>query len=678
MSKTSLITFYDLTQRIVNLEINFTINSKILEIKSNEFDFISYPVYDNYGINLNKVYFPLKLSILNNQVLFPLFIVDYQKIKNQEYFPNFLLNQLFIFCQEKNLELVFYQKELIDLEIEKLKLILKKIDENKYNNIEDIVISYKYLYLYFDFLVKSVIYYQKEILFPINEKFHYCGHIFSNISSFFKQNFSESGYFYQKKIFYQIKNSEEKFYPQKISDDLYLDFYLKNFQISNSLIELLLDENIIVNLKNLFDSFLKPGLYYQFIIFISSNNFKIFKKEENLIYQEILNKINEIKDTNLSLSLNKITFEQLEILILFLEKYPIYIENYLITLAKDLKFTLHYYKKNLETNFIKFLILYFNLLNFINDQDKILRHLNVRIKTQITFVIQELQKFFRNQNYEFLNNEKFYSETNYRLLIKYFFFDSNMNFRPEVLKLLNKYNLSEIFMEDFFKQTRKYHLYRNYFSKITWMELVENFTMINFFYDDENILLFKNKLNRVIFGNLNFKSIPFLLKNRFYNVTFLESNEKIEKFLFYNSQHLPEIFNKFIIVNNYQIKLLAKVLYLLKFVDNLDLKNDKYLTFISTSQKLLDILVVDNQFNLKIKEIGYNQNLNLGVITKNLLNYQVEKPPIDPIALVKKYRLMYLHYRKKYTKYKVKYFLTKYQEKDLKNKLINLSKIIEK
>jgi hypothetical protein len=678
MSKTSLITFYDLNHRIINLSIKFKIEENFLEINNNELDFFYYPVYDNYGISLNKIYFPLKLPILNNQVLFPLFNINYQKIKNQEYFPNFLLNQLFIFCEEENLKLVFYEKDLINFEIERFKLILKKINENKFINLEDIVISYKYLYLYFDFLVKSQIYHQKEILFPLNENFHYCGHQYQKIEDFLKKNHSPSGYFYQNKVYYQIKNSGDKFYPKNISEDLYLDFYLKSFKITNSLIELLLDENIIVNLKNLFDSFSKSGLYYQFIIFISSNNFKILKKEENLIYQEILNKINEIKDTNLSLSLNKITFEQLEILILFLEKYPIYIENYLIILAKDLKFTLHFYKKNLETNFIKFLILYFNLLNNIKDQDKILKHINVRIKTQITFVIQELEKFFRNQNYDFLNNEKFYSETNYRLLIKYFFFDNNMNFRPEVTKLLIKYNLSENFLDDFFKHIRKYNLYRNYFSKITWMELVENFTMINFFYDDEKILLFKNKLNRVIFGNLNFKSIPFLLKNRFYNVIFLESNEKIEKFLFYNSQFLPEIFNKFIIVNNYQIKLLAKVLYLLKFVDNLDLKNDKYLTFISTSQKLLDILVVDNQFNLKIKEIGFNQNLNLGVITKNLLNYQVEKPQIDPIALVKKYRLMYLHYRKKYTKYKVKYFLAKYQDNDLRKKLINLSKIIEK
>jgi len=674
MSITSNINFYEANNRAMNLEINFEIKSNVLEITCSEIDFYYYPVYDNYGISLNKIYFPLKLPIKENQVLFPLFIVNFNQKKNQEYFPNFFLNILINFCQENHLTLLFYHEELINQEITNINLSLKKINDNKFINLEDIVITFKYLYLYFDYLVKSVFYHQKRLLFPIYEKFYYQGHEFKSLEDYLKNSYSEEGYFYQNKIYYKVNQSENKFYPKDINLS-FLDFYLKNMIITNSLIELLLDEIFIVNLKNLFESFSESGLYYKFIIFISSNNFKIMKKENNLFYQEILDKINEIKETKLTLSLNKITYDQLEVLIMFLEKYPVYVENYLIYLAKELKFTLHYYKKNLETNFIKFLIIYFNVNHHLKNRDNILRNLNPRIKTQVSYLIIEMENLLKNQSFDFLNNEKFYTETNYRLLIKYFLFESNMTFRPEVLKLFDKYQLSENFINDLFNIINKYHFYRNYFSNIYWMNLVENFTFINFMNGDEKILLYQHKLNRVIFGNLNFKSIPFLLKNRFYNLSFLESIEKIERFLFYNINFLPEIFTKFINLNNYQLKLLAKVIYLLKFVDNFDLKNEKYFTFINSSQKLLDILIVDNQFNLKVKEMGFNQNLNLGVITKHLLNYQLDKPKPDPIALAKKYRLMYLHYREKYTKYKVKYFLIKHKDKELGDKLKNLSKI---
>jgi len=633
--------FYDINKRKINLEIEIKIEENYLIVSCDDkLDFYYCPIEHETGIYLEKISFPFYLPKNNKNVLLPWY---YNKLNLKKVFKNFLLDEILKFCNHYKLT-IFLEDSKLEMKIKnEYDKMLKKIIDNKFENLENLIYCYKNIGIYFNYLVK------KNLIDIECNKF-YCGHNSSN---------PNEGYLYDKDLYLKVLNSKDKYYPKNASKNVYNFYYLKNQDFTETLVRYILNENLINNLRTLLLNLEETGLYFKFVLFIASNNFKILKKDDG-IYNNILNVINELKDTKLILDLNKIEVHQINNLCSFLNKYPIFIEEFLKRIIKQVNFSLNYFKRNLEINFLKFCLIYFGI-NELKDLN-ITNLVNFKIKSQMMFLINEISLFRKYGKIKFLNNEKFYEDSNYRLVIKYFIFDNNCQIRNPLF-----------FNDTILKDIQKYSFYREYFYNMSWGDIMKNFNLFKMMVEDRNILIYQNKLNNVIFGRQNFKSIPFILNYKFYLISLLPEKKDIEEFLFFNLNSVNEIFNTNlkISLSSYQIKQIANILYLLKFVENLDLENENYLNFIICCQKIKDILIINNSFTLKIKEMGFSSQLNLGIITKNILKFKSNKKTEDPISLLNKYKLAYYHYRKKYTKYKTKYYLQKFKD----NKLYHLKNL---
>jgi len=633
--------FYDINKKKINLEIEISqVKNDIVISCLNKLDFYYCPVYHKTGIYLEKISFPFYLPILNNIVLLPWF---YDELDYQKAFDDFILDKILIYCLNHNLNLVLSNKELELVIKKKYSVMLSNIIENKFNNIEAIINGYKNIGCYYNYLIK-------KNYIEVNINKFYCGT--NSIDT-------ENGYVYHKNYYMKVQKSSIKFYPENPDKKIYQFYYLKNQNFISNLIELISTDNLINNLKNLLSNLEETGLYFKFVLFIASNNFKILK-DDNGIYKEILNVINELKETKLILDLNNIETHQINNLISFLKKYPIFIKDYLKRIIKQVNFTLNYFKRDLDINFLKFCLIYFGVFEFINFN--IINLVNFKIKCQFGFLIDEISEYLKFKKIGFVNNEKFYQDPNYRLVIKYFILNNKCEIR-------NKNS----FDKKIINSIKKYSFYREYLYDSKWNNILTNFILIKQMGNDRNILLYKNKLNKIIFTKQNFKSISFILNYKFYLVSLLETKEEIKQYLFYNIKNINELFSCSLneSLSSYQIKQLAYILYLLKFVESINLEDENYLNFIIQSQKIKNILIVNNIFTLKIKEMGFSSKLNLGVITKNILTYKTIQKTMDPSILLKKYKFAYYYYRKKYTKYKTKYYLSKFKN----NKLFTLKNL---
>lgn len=646
----TLCVFYNMKKRVITVEIEIVkLSNKILITCPNKLDFYYTPVVHQHGIFLEMISFPFELYHDNNKVLLPFY---FNKLDFNLQKEDFILDIIHKYCVKNNLELVLNNIKLENKLNEQYQEINKKINNNRFENVEDIINCYKNVCILFNYLCK------KRIL-KSKTSFFYCGHEFNEISDFEDKKYNSMGYIYTKNYYLKIHETEDKFYPKNPSND-YLFYYLKMKDFTNELIDLILEENLVNNLRNLLLNINESGLFFKFILFIASNNFKIQKSDKG-IYLNVLQIVNELKETKLILRLQDIEIEQIKNLCDFLNKYPIFIKDFLTKIVKQVEYSLSYYKRNLDPNFLKFSLIYFGLFNNINFNLTSL--FNYRIKNQLSFLINEISYLLKNNKVKFVNNDKFYTDPNYRLVLKYFIFDNNCNFREMVLEIFkNKLDL----LDSFLNQLKKFHFYRNIFNRITWNEIITNYLLIQYLIKDRDIILYQGKLNNIIFGRKNFKSIPQILNFKFYLISFFNSKKQIEDYLFYNINSISEIFNHLqLTLSSFQIKQIANILYLLKFVDNLDLKEQNYLNFIIACQKVKDLIINDNVFNLKIKEMGFSVKLNLGIITKNIIKFKNDRKLDDPLALLRKYKIGYYHYRKKYTKYKTKYYLEKFKGNNL-------------
>ena len=650
--------FYDLENKEITLDLVISKDEHFIIINSIDggIDMLKNIIVNEVGIKLDLISLPLRLVRSEGSVLLPF-------INSNGRYKGSLIDNIYNYCELNNLSIVYNDSKLIKQLLIYYNVLLSRFEMCNYINLENMITSIKELYFLYNYLTKYYLLnekrYMDKFMYEESISFNYCGHKFNSIDDYFSGRYNNEGYLYKDNYYLKVEDSENKYYPRENSDSLYLRYYIDEKNYGIYLKRRLKELNVsLLNIEELIDNLDKSGLYFRFILFLSSNNLDWRGNDEG-IYMDIIDRVVEIKEAKFRVSLNRITYNQLYTLINFLLSYPIFVNDYLVYLSGELKFTLHYYKKNLESNFIKYLIIYFNVLSLINKKDSIIKNITGRIKNQVYYLINEIESILLGNKISFLDNERFYCDPNYRLLIKYFFFDNNLELRYEVRLLLEKYNISRKSIRELFIRIQKYHFYRNYFINKSWMEIVNNYSFINFMENDDSILLYNNRLNKIIFNNLNFKSIPLLLTNKFYNISFLDTIEKIERFLYYNKKDLKLIFIKNRELNNYEIKLLSRMLYYLKLIENMDIKDKKFKSFINSTQKIKDIILDNNYFNIKVKEMGYNNNLNLGIITKHIINFSKDDEIEDPLKLVKKYHYMYLHYRKKYYKYKCKYLLLK-------------------
>jgi len=434
-------------------------------------------------------------------------------------------------------------------------------------------------------------------------------------------------------------NGNELFYVEANKENLveyFLNFdfegIIKNYLECVSRKEI----NKLNNLLSIYDNFFNKKLSnFGLILFVISNNLQIESKD---FYGNILTISKRILTTDEFISVTDINENDIENLRLFLSKYDKFKLLFLENSLKTLNFTLDYSKKNMEKNLL-FLVKVFENDTIIEENKHLLNNLKPKLKQQLEII---LLKKLNN------SNEKYYRDYTIRLFTKKYLVNSKIK--------LEEFNL--------------FNLFRNYFYNSKWLNIIKNFELINFIEKNSNILLYHGKSNKVIFPNNSCKDINSIIKNKFRTLEYLDSFILVNDFIVYNQTDLELILENYHSLSNQQLKNLSKIIYLSKFIDNNNYDSQNYNDFISTCISNSNLILTNNNFNLKIKEYLPKLEVNYGKIVRDIKKKNKKKnlSPFEENLILKK---LYLKYRKKYSKYKAKFLL----EKSKNNKNFDLKSL---
>lgn len=580
------------------------------------------PIYTDIGIKLEKIVFPITGKIKNKKCIFYFnYIYKHSDIqKNLECFPDYFYSQII-----QNLDINmdnncnYYQQDLID----NLNILYNDeiIIEDFLIKILQLSLKIKNLILETDQIPKSLI-----ELYQTKNTLMYNGQYFDNLEDLLKLKPNDSELNYSNGI--KHKNGTNKFFIENTKERLtnylfHLDFenlvkiYLNNWSKK--------ELTKLNNIEIIYTNFFNCGLSnFQIILFIISNNLKI--SSNNIYFNNILDQSTNILNTKDFISITDINEFDLINLRVFLNKYPKFKRQFLIKSLDKIEYTMDFAKKNIDKNLLNLLLIFEND-NFLNENKDFLNKFKPKLKQQLEIL------FLKKIN---LSSEKYYKDYTIRLFTKKYLLDSNL--------LLDEFNI--------------YNFFRNYFYYTDWTNIINNFELINLMNKYSNILLFYGKINKVIFNENNFKDIVSIIKNKFKTINFLDSFIKIHDFIIFNQNDLSLILENYYSLSNYQIKNLAKIIYLSKFIDN-NYNSKEYTNFINLCSKN-NFILTNNNFNLKIKEYLNNEGLNYGKIVRDIKNYCNNKKeklfPFEENIILKK---LYLKYRNKYSKYKAKFLLEK-------------------
>ncbi|ADO67090.1 hypothetical protein crov057 [Cafeteria roenbergensis virus] len=619
-------------------------NITIELLNKNKITMYYIPVYTKIGIKLEKIIFPIVGKINNNKCLFYFnYIYTNTNIQNNiNLYPEYFYSQIY---QNLNLNLDlnldYYHQDLItDLKILYTNEII----------LEDFLlkifqVSLKFKNIMFRHLETNEVIPKSLIdIYQTKLNIMYGGQYFDNLEKLQNSRSNTTEFKYLNGV--KHPEGTTSIFMEKSKSNLINFYYNFDFEdlISKYLYNITkLEFNKLNNLTQIYNNFNRYNLSnFQLILFILSNNLTI--KSNNSYYSTILNLSKDILNTTNFITIEDVNKNDIINLKVFLNKYPKFKELFFRKSIEKINFTLDYSKKNIDSN------LFLLLTIFENDTFLENQNLFVNFKPKLKQQFEIL--FFKKLNN---SNEKYYRDYTIRLFTKKYLL------------------LSSIDKEEF----NLYNLFRNYFYNSKWNNIVTNFYLLNFIEKYNNILLFHGKINNVILPNNHFKDLINVIKNKFRVIEFIDSYISIYNFVLFNQTDLELILENYYSLSNLQLKNISKIIYLSKFINNNNYNSENYKNFISLCFHNSNLILTNNNFNLKIKEYLPKTELNYGKIVRDIRNYNA--PNTNTLTHFEEniiLKNLYLKYRKKYSKYKAKYFLEKY--KNNKNFHIKPLKILKK
>ncbi len=686
---------------------NFSINKKDNNIIIKPYidkEIIKVPIYNKYnGLIYYPIYFPLILPIFNNKIFNPYVILSSSNFNNDNAI-DFFYNLFKTIKIKFNLELFIFN-DLFNKEYNLTHNINNYYNDNITmkniinNNIPNII------WLNINIILLNILY--KLSKRPDNLQNNKTLQKISQYkylllpNTFIRKTFTEYYNIKNKLELVDLKPNESYFILCKsnsVISKINITSINKNIIISNNT-EYIFEEYdwSIFNLNIQLDK--SDIIYYTFInkdfvsniinqLFNINSEYKIYdyfmnyNNYDNLLVlpvQQYFNETNIISSNNYSVEYFK----------LIVDKYNTSNEyknnkliNILYLLFKNYKYPLKINKHELDDVFDN--IIYLCLNNMTNGSNIIFENIDVntvtseniiynlnskineiipgKLKNLFINLLKTLLKLI-NDNYEsIVYNQRFYNDTLYKNILKIFIDSSSNQLSVKLFhSLINPDKLNRI------KEIITINsLLINISNRLNWNNINKKLNYINYFYLNQDILYYQNKLNKnIISPTLDYKIVK-IIENPFEMYKYLKKEKDFIKWssiIYYKINDMYEI-----PVQNIDYNKFGKMIYLLYNIKEQNLKDESYIKFINFCNENEELIITPNnkniRINIKLKDtIQLKTNINLGYLARHLL-LQKTNIIFDTIS---DEQIIIDRLNKKYNKYKNRYIKYKYNKDNIDN-----------
>ncbi len=305
-----------------------------------------------------------------------------------------------------------------------------------------------------------------------------------------------------------------------------------------------------------------------------------------------------------------------------------------------------------------------NKQNYGHTYDNIHPNLNslvpFKVKNLYINILKTLTQIINNEYDQITYNQKFYYDYLHKNIIKQFLYSNcnklSINLFKNLLSVQNYNKFKEIFQTNI--------LLIDITTKLSWSNLPKRLSYLNYFYKNNNILYYQDKLNKNIISESVDSRIRKIIENPFEMYKFLRKEKDFIKWSRFIGEKLNSLYNIPISLSSSDAELIGKMIYLLISINEQNVKDDSYLNFINFCSANQRLILESNRVNLKIREYFPNlkSNINLGFLAKHLtwekdmitFDDNINKTP-EVLALEMKLHMA----TKKYYKYKAKYLESK-------------------
>jgi hypothetical protein len=331
--------------------------------------------------------------------------------------------------------------------------------------------------------------------------------------------------------------------------------------------------------------------------------------------------------------------------------------NYIIKFSRD----------EIDSNFDD--ILYISLYNYknvilfdnINNINKLIlkNEINNLLPNKIKLLYFNLMKlFFILINHKvddfFYYNFKYFIDTTHKNFIKLFF--SN---KTKTYVLFKKLVNNDIIFDKIINLIEKNYLLISITNKINWNNLSNRLSYLEILMKNNEIIFFKDKLNKIIFNDNFDNKIKSIIINPFEMFKYLKKELDFNKWIKFLGIKCIDLYINPISLSSDDCNNLSKLIYYLINIKEQNLKDNTYKKFINYCLKNQKLIIDNNRINLKIKDyFNYiKSNINLGILAKHLTFnnngiLELEENNEDELLILKN---KLLEITKKYLKYKTKY-----------------------
>ncbi len=296
----------------------------------------------------------------------------------------------------------------------------------------------------------------------------------------------------------------------------------------------------------------------------------------------------------------------------------------------------------------------------------------VKLKNLYVNLLKAMSQMINNDFESITFNQKFYNDYLHRNIIKLFFTNSNYLSINLFTSLLKPYAFDK-FKNIVFTNM----LLIDISNKLSWNNLPKKLNYLNFFYKNNEIVHYQDKINKNIMPENFDNRIKKIIENPFEMYKFLRKEKDFIKWTKFISDKVIQLYYIPISLSSEDFELIGKLLYLLFNINEQNTKETSYINFINFCNLHCKLILESNRVNLKIREYFPNlkTSINLGFLAKHLtwdkesISFDETKQEKNPEVLSLEIKLK--NATKKYYKYKAKYLETK--DKDVNTTIKNMA-----
>ena len=312
-----------------------------------------------------------------------------------------------------------------------------------------------------------------------------------------------------------------------------------------------------------------------------------------------------------------------------------------------------YSNNKLDTNYNNFTMLHPNINSSIPIK---LKNLYINIMKVMSQVI--------NDEYESITyNQKIYSDYLHKNIIKILL--SNNSLQTNLSASLFKNLLKPSSFDKLKTIVQMNMLLIDIGNKLSWNSLPKKLNYLNIFYKNNTIVHYQNKLNKnIIPDHFDFR-IKKIIENPFEMYKYLRKEKDFVKWTEFISDRVINMYLIPISLSSEDFNHIGKLIYLLFNINEQNIKDESYITFINFCNLNNKLILESNRINLKIRDYfpTLKCNLNLGFLAKHL-TWDKEIISFDENRIDKSQDVLILELKlqmatSKYYKYKSKYLETK-------------------